>query len=230
MTWISTTSARSTEDHAGQKFYFRYRSALGTPARLQVDINFLFRTPVLPVQSHPVWSPLDEASLETSVVAMGELMAGKMLALIDRSAARDLFDVANYSTRTGLPALSPRDRLVFIALSGVLNHSLANYTIERVQRVTDDSIATQLYPLLQDKERPTVKDLWASAEPLVSSWLSLEDNERGYTVRLQRGELQPELLFPDDEPLAATLRAHPVLRWKAQNAKEHAGRARNRSR
>lgn len=221
---------RSREDHAGQKFYFRYRSALGTAARLQVDINFLFRMPVLAVQSQPVWSPLDEAPLETSVVAMGELMAGKMLALIDRSAPRDLFDVARYATRTALPTLGSRDRLVFIALSGALNHALTNYTIERVQRVTDDALETQLYPLLQGKDRPTMKDLWASAEPLVSGWLSLQENEREYTMRLQRGQLQPELLFPDDEQLATTLRAHPVLRWKAQNAREHAGRARNRSR
>ena len=221
---------RSPEDHAGQKFYFRYRSALGSAARLQVDINFLFRTPVLAVQRLPVWSPLDEASFETSVVATGELMAGKMLALIDRSAPRDLFDVARYATRTALPALGSRDRLVFIALSGVLNHALTNYTIERVQRVTDDAIETQLYPFLQGHDRPAAKDLWASAAPLVSRWLSLEEHEREYTVRLQRGELQPELLFPDDEQLAATLRAHPVLRWKAQNAREHASRARNRSR
>jgi hypothetical protein len=153
-----------------------------------------------------------------------------MLALIDRSAPRDLFDVARYATRTGLPTLGSRDRLVFIALSGVLSHALTNYTIERVQRVTDDAIETQLYPLLQGKDRPTMKDLWASAEPLVSGWLSLQENEREYTRRLQRGELQPELLFPDDEPLATTLRAHPVLCWKAQNAREHAGRPRNRSR
>ena len=217
---------RSAEDHAGQKFYFRYRSALGTAARLQVDINFLFRTPMLPVQNHPVWSPLDEASLETSVVGMGELMAGKMLALIDRSAARDLFDVARYAARTGLPALGTRDRLLFIALSGVLNHPLTNYTVERVQRVTDDAIETQLYPLLQGEDRPTVKDLWASAEPLVSRWLSLEENEREYTARLQRGELQPELLFHDDEQMATMLRNHPVLRWKAQNAAEHSKRDR----
>jgi len=133
---------QSAEDHAGQTFYFRYRSPLGTAARLQIDINFLFRTPIVPVQSRPVWSPLDEAPLETSVVGMGELMAGKMLALVDRSAPRDLFDVARYAVRTGLPALGTRDRLIFIALSGMLNHPLINYTVERVQRVTDAAHAS----------------------------------------------------------------------------------------
>src|SRR3990172_2144709 len=127
-------------------------SGLGTAARLQVDINFLFRTPLLPVQSHPVWNPLDEAPFETSVVGMGELMAGKMLALIDRSAPRDLF------------------------------------------------------------------------EPMVSRWLSLEEHEREYTARLQHGDLQPALLFPEDEQMATILRHHPVLPWNAQNAAEHSKR------
>lgn len=76
-------------------------------------------------------------------------MTAPYLALIDRSAARDLFDVARYAARTGLPALGTRDRPLFIALSGLLNHPLTNYTVERVQRVTDDAIETQLHPLLR---------------------------------------------------------------------------------
>ena len=45
--------------------------------------------------------------------------------------------------------------------------------------------------------------------------------EREYTTRLQRGELRPELLFPEDAQFAGRIARHPALLWKAQNARDH---------
>ena len=56
---------------------------------------------------------------------------------------------------------------------------------------------------------------------LVEPFLHLTEAERAFVDGLQRGALKPELLFPDDPELAERLRRHPVLRWKAQNARAH---------
>jgi len=50
--------------------------------------------------------------------------------------------------------------------------------------------------------------------------LRLTAAEREFSRRIQEGDLRPELLFPRDARMVARLRAHPVLLWKVQNARE----------
>jgi len=52
--------------------------------------------------------------------------------------------------------------------------------------------------------------------------VDLTPPEREYADRIQAGELRPELLFPNDAETASRLQRHPVLVWKAENAKRHA--------
>jgi predicted nucleotidyltransferase component of viral defense system len=83
---------RMPEEHAGGKWSLRYESAHGLIASLEVDINFMFRVPLWPVttiDSHPVgaWR-----AKEIPVLDPHELAAGKLVALLSRRQARDLFD------------------------------------------------------------------------------------------------------------------------------------------
>lgn len=41
---------------------------------------------------------------------------------------------------------------------------------------------------------------------------------------VQRGELKPELLFPDDPEEAGRLAAHPAILWKIQNVQSYLAR------
>jgi hypothetical protein len=45
---------RSKQAHAGQKFYLRYESPLGGQRRIEVDINFLHRVALEPVERRAV--------------------------------------------------------------------------------------------------------------------------------------------------------------------------------
>jgi len=63
------------------------------------------------------------------------------------------------------------------------------------------------------------------SETIRSRFDDLTRAEREYCDRLQRGELVPELLFPDAPELAARVEVSPPLQWKARNARRQAGRA-----
>lgn len=66
-----------------------------------------------------------------------------------------------------------------------------------------------------------IEQAWAAVNHL----LALEDSEREFVDRLQQGELQPELLFPEDAGMAERVGKFPPLLWKVQNARKHrAGR------
>ncbi len=46
---------QSRDAHAGRKIYLSYTSAAGTPDRIEIDLNFLFRIPLGEVTTRPPW-------------------------------------------------------------------------------------------------------------------------------------------------------------------------------
>jgi hypothetical protein len=44
-------------EHAGRKTYLGYRNALGTPDRIEVDVNYLYRVSLQPVLVQEGWTP-----------------------------------------------------------------------------------------------------------------------------------------------------------------------------
>jgi hypothetical protein len=67
----------SREEHAGQKLYLRYRSALGGERTLQMDVNYLYRIPLEPIQELPFWNPAKEPTVKTHVVEAGGLRVSR---------------------------------------------------------------------------------------------------------------------------------------------------------
>ncbi len=86
------TVRRMPEEHAGGKWALRYQSAVGQGGNLEVDLNFMYRIPLWPValsDSYPVgvWK-----AVQIPVLDIHELAAGKLVALLARRQAQDLFD------------------------------------------------------------------------------------------------------------------------------------------
>lgn len=218
----------SADAFAGRKVFLGYRSVLGQDDRIEVDLNYLFRTPIGETQRVPLWQPGDLDRPQVRVVSVTELIVGKLLAFLDRAAARDVWDAGNLP----LPALeamrSPSFRSWFVALSVVLPHPLPSYARARLEGlVTDRAVAAHLAPLLVGGVPPSARDLveraWATVAPL----LALNDDEAAYVAAIDRGELRTQLVFPDHPDEAARVAAHPALLWKIE--KVRAGNVRQQS-
>jgi predicted nucleotidyltransferase component of viral defense system len=80
---------RSPDTFAGRKIFLGYTSAFGAPERLEVDLNFVFRTPIAATEVRPLWQPGGLDAPQTVMVSLSELCIGKLLALLDRGAPRD---------------------------------------------------------------------------------------------------------------------------------------------
>ncbi len=76
---------QSRDAHAGRKIYLSYTSSAGTPDRIEVDLNFLFRIPLGEVTTRPLWQPPGVACPEVRVVPLEELFTGKLRATLDRA-------------------------------------------------------------------------------------------------------------------------------------------------
>lgn len=221
----SYTVQRSADAFAGRKLYLGFASALGPNQRIEVDLNFLFRIPLAGTEMREMWQPGELEGPRLRVVSSSELCASKLLALLDRTAPRDAWDVGKLSTIAGEVLASPLFRARFIALSAILDHPLSSYDRRRIEkRVTDREIAAQLAPMLAGDEVPRARVLVDRVWSVAGAFVALEPVEDEYIAAIQRGELRTDLLFPGDAEAAARIAEHPAIQWKLLNVREHRAR------
>lgn len=215
---------QSADAFAGRKYYLLYRSVLGPDERIEVDLNFLFRLPIVGTELHDLWQPGELDRPRIRVVSLEEILIGKFLALLDRGAGRDAWDISYPPQSTDDILRSVRFRRWFIALSAILEHPLSTYTRERLEAsMTDRDITDRLGPMLAGPA-PVRHELIERAWRTLGGFLSFDPNEEAFIAAIQQGELKPELLFPDDPEEAGRLMTHPAIRWKIQNVKNYLSR------
>lgn len=180
---------QSADAFAGRKFYLFYRSLLGPEDRIEVDLNFLFRLPIAATRECNLWQPDQLDRPRIKVVSPEEILIGKFLALLDRGAARDTWDVA-YLPQTVADVLqSVWFRRWFIGLSSILEHPLTTYTRARLDaNLTDRDVAERLMPLLAFIT-PVREELIERAWDTLGGFLSLKPNETEFVAAIQQGKL-----------------------------------------
>ena len=213
---------RSKDEFAGRKIFATYQSALGSNERVEVDLNFLFRVPLEGVINTEMWQPGELDRPRIQMVSTLELCIGKFLALLDRAAPRDAWDVVRLPSIVGDMLESERFRHLFIAMSVILDHPVSTYTQARMRkRLTAQVIESQLIPMLAAAEPPDAAELVDQAWSIVAPLIKLSPAETDYVDAVGKGELKPEILFPDDAGLAKLIEAHPAVRWKVENVRKH---------
>lgn len=213
---------RSADSFAGRKLFLHYRSVLGPEDRIEVDVNYLLRLSLGEPRVGELWQPGELDRPRLSIVGDEELVIGKPCALLDRCAARDVWDVAHLRPQVaaapGLPAFRGR----FLALDATLDHPPDTYTERRLaERATQREVDEQLVPLLAAGAKVHAVELVGAAWSRLAPLLALTREERAFVERLHQGELDSSPLFPGDAQEAERPAAHPAWQWKAQNARSH---------
>jgi predicted nucleotidyltransferase component of viral defense system len=206
------------EGHAGRSIYMRYRNALGTEDHIEIDVNFLYRIPLVDVVERDAWAPDPAYPCRALLVGTEEIIAGKLLALLDRGAPRDVYDAALVASGHW-----PHDqellRRLLIVLSGVLDRSLLTYPVPHRPTLTAREIEESLRPMLRLDESPVLDELTATIRPLMARLVALSDGERAYVEGIQWGEFRPELVLGADTVLLDKVQQHPALLWKVDNGR-----------
>ena len=169
-----------------------------------------------------VWQPGDLDQPAVMVVGLMELLIGKMLAFLDRAAARDAWDLANLPRPMARVPKNEAFRPTFLALCGMLIHQPSAASEARIRKlVSDDVVQKQLLPMLVDPAGVTGTSLVDAAWPRVAPLVELSVAEAAYFEGLAAGELKTDLLFPSDAAEATRLASHPVLLWRVANVRQH---------
>ena len=221
------TVRRMPEEHAGGKWSLRYPTASGGSARIEVDVNYMYRVPMWPL------IPMTSRHLgrwqtsEFPLVDVHELAAGKLAALFARKRARDLFDCSLIFSLDTLDL--EKLRTAFVVYGGMNRRDWRTVTLDDVGFDPGD-LASQLMPALRvDRKReirPTSygESLIEECRTALSALLPFTDAEREFLdLLLEEGRITPDLLTVD-QALKERISIQPLLEWKALNVRRYKGR------
>lgn len=90
-------SLKSKQYHALDSFVYEYINAGGMKDNLKIEINYMLRCHVLPVSRRLVHLPWNDTELMVLSVDPMEIFAAKTVALLNRAAPRDLYDMLGSS-------------------------------------------------------------------------------------------------------------------------------------
>ena len=231
---LGLTVKRAPNEHAGGKWRLSYTSALGRPAILEVDLNYMLRVPLWDPPKRDSREFLGAQAKQIQVLDDHELAAGKLAALLARGASRDLFDARQLLEKGDFDRETLR--LAFVVYGGINRVDWRTISTDSVTTTASD-VKRQLLPMLRNDIRPAASDVerWTSdlieeVRALLHAVLPLSEHEIEFLERLNgQGEIEPSLLTTDVE-LQQRITTNPGLKWKALNVKHHTGQSSPRSR
>jgi len=214
---------RSPMHHAGGKMVWFYPSLLGQRGSLEIDINFMYRQPLFPVQ---LKSPniQEYSGIKGPVLDTHELAAGKLSALFDRSASRDWFD-AHYLL-TQIPLDKQKLKLAFVTYLAMTKIDLAHMVPDQIDFDLTD-LRNRLLPVMHQlsitRNTPELK-AWAAARidalrQELSYLLPLEQHELLFINKIRNeGIVSPELITSDQD-MSKRIVSHPAINWVIKQRK-----------
>ena len=218
---------RQPEGHAGGKWLSGYASALGGNATLELDVNYMARQPLFGaarMESRPLGEIQASGVL---VLDLHEVVAGKIVALIDRHAARDLFDARRILSIEGLDWRRIKAAVLAIGACNRLDwRTISTGAIEGDAR----ELRQKLTICLPRSRFSGMGEIEAWIEETVAlcrerfAFLSdLSEKEQEFLdCILDRGEVNVELLDVDPE-IRNRIATMPMLAWKTRHVRRHRG-------
>jgi len=207
-------SPKSKQYHALDSFVFEYVNAGGMKDNLKIEINYMLRCHVFPVSRRAACLPWNEDKITVLSVDPMEIFSAKAVALINRSAARDLYDMFNLQ-KYGL--FDESQEAVFkkciMFYSAIASENIPeHFDFSRIGNISAQKIKTDLTPVLRRAELFDLPTAKAKVEEYLRGILLPED-DLSFWSAFAKGEYKPDLLF-DDSEILSRIAEHPMARWK----------------
>lgn len=200
------------------QYFLKYINSSGNIDRIKVEINLLQRLTLLGAEKRNFLSPFNESDILVNTLKGPELFAGKILALIDRLAPRDIYDIY-ILLREKVNFSKILLKKIFIFFGCLSRNDFREYHPNDIERITERDIKGKLFPLLRKDEKLKTDDMMEIVIPFLRKEIfNFTTEELEYIDRFFKGDFRPEILF--GKLLDSTdLERHPMVVWKQRHLK-----------
>lgn len=214
---------RQPTEHAGGKWLAVYSSALGGQGTLEIDLNFMMRQPLFGAASMDSVDLGGMRARNVLTIDRNEIVSGKLVALLDRRAARDLFDARRIFSWNGLDWRKIRAGMIAIGATG--RKDWRETSVDAIDADPRELRQKLLICLPRGAfGDPAAIDAWiaetvALCRQKLTPLLAWTANEQAFLDSvLDRGEVNAALLDVDAD-IQQRIGQMPMLRWKAQHVR-----------
>lgn len=215
-------SEKSKLRYALDSFVYGYRNAGGIQDNLKIEINYMLRSHVLHEIRKEITLPWRKDSIAILSLNPIEIFGTKIVALLNRTAARDLYDINNLQKSklfiTKKELLLLRKCIVFYcAISS--KKAPEHFDFSPISKLTAHKIKTDLIPVLRRGEYFDLELAQQNVSDYLQSFLLPEtDAEHEFWKVFNNHMYRPDILFSDKD-LSDRLKNHPMALWKCNNRK-----------
>jgi hypothetical protein len=199
-------------------FVYDYVNCGGVKDNLKIEINYMLRCHVLALARGEVKLPWSEDVLTVLSVAPIEIFASKIVALLTRTAPRDLYDMYNI-VRYGLFDESEEELLrkcvVFYSAIGAEKPPV-KFELDNIGNVLPLQIKRDLEPVLRKGERFHLETAQSLVKDYLATVLKPTKDEELFLRAFAEGSYCPEKIFAEGSELSNIVN-HPMALWKCRD-------------
>ncbi len=205
-------SEASKRHYALDSNVFQYINNAGNRDNIKIEINFLDRVHVLPIQESVVDLPIAQSENPIKVLSAEELYGSKIAALLGRCKPRDVYDVYSMIQKEVIKdnELLRKCAIFYNCIGGEANIDNVDYRI--FDELTKRDFNRMLRPMLVKTEKFDEKQAIATIKDFLQNLLTLTDSEKQFVEKFRHQEYCPELLF--DGQLLQNVKDHPMAIWR----------------
>ncbi len=194
-------------------FTFAYMNNAGTRDSIKVEINFMDRCHVLPLEYKRIKGKGVIEGFDVLALNDIELYASKINALLSRTTPRDLYDV-NVMINSNIIEDNDllRKCLIFYNMVGG-EKDIDDISFENIESINFAKFKTQLKPVLAKNDKFNLDEAKTSVIGYLKILISIKEDERKFIKEFRNKNYKPELLF-DDKATIENIKYHPMALWR----------------
>lgn len=197
---------------------YSFTNSGGTRDVIKIEINYSQRCHLVHPQKkkNETLGVLKEA--EISTLLPEEIYASKIVALLSRTATRDLYDLNNIISLNNFDREIVRKGVVFYtALNG---DAAKEVDLECVEKIKQNDVFRDLVPYLRKSDHFNLNIAKANVKSFLKDVLCFSKNEKMFLSSFANGEYKPQLIF-EDQRILENIKNHPMASWQIQKIQEN---------
>ena len=203
------------EHYALLSYVFSYINNAGNRDSIKVEINFMDRCHVLPLEHKQLHTKDFFESFPILALNAVELYASKINALLSRGAPRDLYDTFTMIENNPVKDLDMlRKCLIFYNMVGG-DQDIDNIGFQQIERINFQMFKRQLKPVIAKDDKFDLKAAKSVVIEFLQKLIKLTQSEKKFVREFREKNYAPQLLF-DDNKIVENILSHPMALWRCR--------------
>lgn len=202
--------------HSLDGFHFQYINSAGNKDMIKIEINFSLRAHLFEPVIVDFIPRIFETGLTVKTMNPMEIFATKANALLNRAAARDLYDFSNMIDNGMFEDNRDLFRKCIVFYASISADTInKNFDTSEIDRIDFTKIKRELFPVIEVKANFDLAGMKEKVKRYLGELMLLTEKEKKYLDLFEAKDYRPELLFDDKETINR-IKNHPMALWKCR--------------